>query len=129
MVTATVALASPAVAQDEAGHVSGDRWRDCDDCPEIVAIPAGTFTMGSPTSETGRYDREGPAHQVTIIKPFAIGIYEVTDEAGGQKVGGHRGSPRVRAGGHHGVEPSAQLEQVARTHVVAKESVHGLRSA
>ena len=53
----------------------------------------------------------------------------ITGEAGGRKVGVHRGTPRVRAGGHHGVEPATQLEQVAHPHVVAKESVHGLRSA
>ena len=78
LVTATVALACPVVAQDKADHASGDRWRDCDECPEIVAIPAGTFTMGSPASEEGRYEREGPTHRVTIIRPFAIGVYEVT---------------------------------------------------
>ena len=77
-VTVTVALAGTAVAQNETGRTSGERWRDCDECPEIVAIPAGTFTMGSPASEAGRYDREGPAHRVTITRPFAIGVYEVT---------------------------------------------------
>ena len=78
MVAATAALACSAVAQDGASHAPGDRWRDCDDCPEMVAVPAGTFTMGSPASEPGRYDREGPAHQVEIAAPFAIGVYEVT---------------------------------------------------
>ena len=75
MVAATAAIACPVIAQDPA---PGDRWRDCDDCPELVAVPAGTFTMGSPVSEQGRYDREGPAHEVTIAKPFAIGVYEIT---------------------------------------------------
>ena len=44
----------------------------------MVTIAAGTFTMGSPASEAGRYEREGPAHTVTITRPFAIGAYEVT---------------------------------------------------
>ncbi len=43
--------------------------------PELVAIPGGTFTMGS---ERGKPD-EGPAHQVTL-SPFAIGKYEVTNQ-------------------------------------------------
>jgi formylglycine-generating enzyme required for sulfatase activity len=75
---ATVALAGTAAAQDDGGRSTGDRWRDCDGCPEMVAIPAGTFSMGSPASEAGRYDREGPVHEVTISRPFAIGVYEVT---------------------------------------------------
>ena len=61
---ATIALAGTALAQSETDPAPGDRWRDCDECPEVVAIPAGTFTMGSPASEEGRYEREGPAHQV-----------------------------------------------------------------
>src|SRR5689334_2307685 len=44
---------------------------------EMVPIPGGTFTMGSPSSEPGRNDDEGPQHQVTL-KPFWMGKYEVT---------------------------------------------------
>ena len=36
---------------------------------EMVAIPGGTFVMGSPPGEPGRSDDEGPAHQVRIA-PF-----------------------------------------------------------
>ena len=35
----------------------------------LKEIPAGTFMMGSPTDETGRYDIE-QQHKVTISKPF-----------------------------------------------------------
>jgi len=35
-------------------------------------IPAGTFRMGSPTTETGRYDREGPQHEVTVTHGFEM---------------------------------------------------------
>ena len=34
--------------------------------------------MGSPSSEKGRYDDEGPVHEVTISKGFYLGKYEVT---------------------------------------------------
>jgi formylglycine-generating enzyme required for sulfatase activity len=44
---------------------------------EMVPIPAGTFTMGSPAGEPGRSDDEGPQHQVTI-RPFWMGKTEVT---------------------------------------------------
>ncbi|MGE3709024.1 MAG: SUMF1/EgtB/PvdO family nonheme iron enzyme [Hyphomicrobiaceae bacterium] len=54
-----------------------DSFRDCADCPEMVVVPAGSFMMGSPASEEGRRDNEGPQHRVTI-KPFAVGKFEVT---------------------------------------------------
>ena len=47
---------------------------------EFVLIPAGEFEMGSPSSETGRSDNEGPVHRVTISQTFYLGKYEVTQE-------------------------------------------------
>lgn len=44
---------------------------------ETVAIPGGSFLMGSPTSEKDRADNEGPQHQVTL-EPFWMGKCEVT---------------------------------------------------
>jgi formylglycine-generating enzyme required for sulfatase activity len=44
----------------------------------MIVIPAGSFMMGSPESETGRRPREGPQHEVTIAKPFAASKFEVT---------------------------------------------------
>jgi formylglycine-generating enzyme required for sulfatase activity len=56
----------------------GDRaFRECPDCPEMLGIPAGTFVMGSPPSEPGRFDTEGPQH-VVRIKAFALGKYDIT---------------------------------------------------
>ena len=52
--------------------------RDCPECPEMVVVPAGSFMMGSPSHEQGRYDEEGPVHEVRISAPFAAGRYEVT---------------------------------------------------
>jgi formylglycine-generating enzyme required for sulfatase activity len=56
----------------------GDVFQDCPDCPKMVVIPAGKFIMGSPASEKGRIDNEGPQREVTIRKPFAIGKFEIT---------------------------------------------------
>lgn len=42
---------------------------------EMVPIPGGTFTMGSPASEFGHKADEGPQHQVTI-RPFWMEKYE-----------------------------------------------------
>lgn len=47
---------------------------------EFVLIPAGEFKMGSPSSEEGRNDREGPVHTVTIEKAYYLGKYEVTQK-------------------------------------------------
>jgi len=47
---------------------------------KLVLIPAGKFLMGSPSGESGRYDREGPQRGVTLSKPFYMGVYEVTQE-------------------------------------------------
>jgi formylglycine-generating enzyme required for sulfatase activity/tRNA A-37 threonylcarbamoyl transferase component Bud32 len=44
----------------------------------FVLIPAGSFEMGSPDSEMGRGDDEGPVHTVEITKSFYLGTTEVT---------------------------------------------------
>ncbi|MDX2259326.1 MAG: SUMF1/EgtB/PvdO family nonheme iron enzyme [Hyphomicrobiaceae bacterium] len=56
----------------------GDTFRDCPTCPEMVVVPAGSFIMGSPESEAGHSQDEGPQREVTIARPFAVGKYEVT---------------------------------------------------
>ena len=45
----------------------------------LVKIPAGRFAMGSPTSEEGRYETEGPVHTVDVAE-FYLGVYPVTNE-------------------------------------------------
>ncbi|MBI3915626.1 MAG: formylglycine-generating enzyme family protein [Betaproteobacteria bacterium] len=61
-----------------AGAAPGTVFSDCPGCPEMVVIPPGTFTMGSPDSEQGRDADEGPQRQVTIARAFAAGRFEVT---------------------------------------------------
>jgi hypothetical protein len=41
----------------------GETFKDCDDCPEMVVVPAGEFTMGSPPDEKDHGDAEGSAAQ------------------------------------------------------------------
>jgi formylglycine-generating enzyme required for sulfatase activity len=48
------------------------------DIPGLVWIPAGTFTMGSPSSEQDRFPREGPETVVVITRGYYIGQHEVT---------------------------------------------------
>jgi formylglycine-generating enzyme required for sulfatase activity len=54
-------------------------FRECaKDCPEMVVVPSGEFTMGSPKTEEGRYNNEGPQHKVAIAKSFAVAKFDVT---------------------------------------------------
>ncbi len=85
-VQAPAASAEPAPVS--AGPLSPEReralpplahFRECaKGCPEMIAIPAGEFTMGSPATEAGRLDNEGPPHQVMIAAPFAASRFDVT---------------------------------------------------
>ena len=52
-------------------------FRDCEGCPEMVVVLAGTFRMGCASGQDCR-DTEKPVHRVTIAAPFAVGKYEVT---------------------------------------------------
>jgi sulfatase modifying factor 1 len=45
---------------------------------KLLLIPHGTFQMGSPAGEKGRYDDEDPRHEVQITKDFYLGRYAVT---------------------------------------------------
>ena len=64
--------------------------KDCDECPEMAVLPAGSFLMGSPPDpEPDPFSNvepvkiaensEMPQHRVNI-KSFLIGKYEVTQE-------------------------------------------------
>jgi hypothetical protein len=77
---------------------SGEWFCDIDGGPEMVAVPAGKFMMGSPETELGRYDSEGPQHEVTVAHPFAVGRHAVTrgQFAAFVKATGHKMSGRWR---------------------------------
>ena len=70
-----IAFAVPALAQERTER----EFQECTDCPVMVGIPAGRFVMGSPTSEPGRFDNEGPQHIVSV-RAFALGKFDVTSE-------------------------------------------------
>ena len=57
-----------------------DTFKECTDCPEMIVVPAGNFTMGSPETEKFRSYHEGPQHKVTIARPFAVSKFDVTFE-------------------------------------------------
>jgi formylglycine-generating enzyme required for sulfatase activity len=49
-------------------------FKDCTGCPQMVVIPAGEFTMGSPPSEL----QAETQHRVTLAYPFAVGKFAIT---------------------------------------------------
>ena len=81
--TSTQAVAQATAASRAAGTV----FRDCRACPEMVVLPAGSFTMGSSAEEKswaashggslGSVADEAPQHQVSLPS-FALGKYDVT---------------------------------------------------
>lgn len=53
----------------------------CQFCPELAVVPAGSFIMGSPSSEIryrGYDGREEPLHKVTIPHALAVGRFAIT---------------------------------------------------
>src|SRR5437762_879850 len=70
--------AAPLSPMQEKALKPKDTFKECANCPEMMVVPAGSFTMGSPTSEPGRSADEGPQHTVTIARPFGVGRFAVT---------------------------------------------------
>lgn len=108
LLSAVLILTRITFAQDTkkvaGANAPGNVFRDCPDCPEMVVIPAGSFTMGSSASEktwaaTHGLDAgfgaeisqhklslqdfasavadEAPQHKVSL-RSFALGKYDVT---------------------------------------------------
>jgi formylglycine-generating enzyme required for sulfatase activity len=77
-VLASARAEKPLSVDEERALKLKDTFRECEDCPEMVVVPAGAFTMGAPASEKGRAGDEGPQRVVTIGKAFAAGKLHVT---------------------------------------------------
>ncbi len=81
LLAATIATASAQTPlSPDAEHMlePGDHFFECYGCPTMVAVPAGTFLMGSLDNEPGHVSNESPRHRVTIARPFAVGRVTVT---------------------------------------------------
>jgi formylglycine-generating enzyme required for sulfatase activity len=75
----------PAATNYPVGYLSAvpsGGWTDEHKTTKLVMrkIPAGTFIMGSPTNELGRYDiySHETQHTVTLSRAFYLGVFEVT---------------------------------------------------
>ena len=78
LLVASLCECIPAGASEQPLKPGQSSFKDCADCPEMVVIPAGAFTMGSPQAEPGHQLTEAPQHKVTIEKPFAVSKFVVT---------------------------------------------------
>ncbi len=45
---------------------------------KLVLIPKGKFTMGAPETETGSPAKERPRREITLTRPYWLGVTEVT---------------------------------------------------
>ena len=61
----------------ERSHGAMRVTQDCPVCPRMVAVPGGSFVIGSPVDEPRRKKNESPQRQVTIA-PFAVSELEIT---------------------------------------------------
>ena len=77
---AALALPSAVSGQSDERMSPGDVLKDCEDCPELVVIPGGSFMMGTTISdrEVDLSRGEGPQVKVTLDYMFAAGRFEVT---------------------------------------------------
>jgi formylglycine-generating enzyme required for sulfatase activity len=69
---------SSAIATAAAAGATADTFRDCDVCPRMKTVPAGSFVQGLASAAEADQPAEAPARLVTIGAPFAIGAHETT---------------------------------------------------
>ena len=56
----------------------GKTFTDCEGCPALMVVPAAAFWQGSEENSPLALSMEKPHRLVTIDKPFAVSIYEIT---------------------------------------------------
>ena len=74
----------------------GRTFSDCNGCPQMVSLPAGTASLGAGESEKDARPNEKPQRPVTFSDMFAIGVKEVTfaEYSACVSDGGCSGQPR-----------------------------------
>ena len=68
---------SPQMPVRDTTDAPGESFQDCAECPAMVTVPAGSFTMGAPESEPFTITDERPQRTVSI-PAFAASAHEVT---------------------------------------------------
>jgi len=75
---ANVKASGPVLAQNGPGLAGLPRMITNTVGMSFGIVPPGRFQMGSPETEPGRRDHEGPQHEVVLKKPYYIGVHPVT---------------------------------------------------
>src|SRR5262245_25072878 len=76
--TLEMRIPKPLSRAEERALKPKDQFKECTGCPEMVVVPTGEFTMGSPDNEELRNEDESPQHQVRFTTRFAVGRFAVT---------------------------------------------------
>ena len=73
-------VVTTAATAAESSRAAGAMFRDCDDCPEMVVVPAGRFVMGTAAAPpaSGAQAAEADAVAIDLPRAFALGRFEVT---------------------------------------------------
>jgi formylglycine-generating enzyme required for sulfatase activity len=97
--TLTPRTMQPLSASEECALKPRDVFRECENCPEMVMVPAGEVLMGSDRDDIDggiAAANEGPQHKAVIKQPIAVGRFEVTRDqyaafvtSSGYKTGDH----------------------------------------
>jgi formylglycine-generating enzyme required for sulfatase activity len=74
---AATLIAASVLGQSRAAPKPGQTFQECRNCPEMVVLPAGKVTIGSPADEPLRRDNE-PQKEITFARVFAIAKTAVT---------------------------------------------------
>ena len=77
-----LALAAAFCAQGQTGTgrgtpKPGQTFTECRNCPQMMVLPAGKVTIGSPADEPLRRENE-PQKEITFARPFAMATTAVT---------------------------------------------------
>jgi formylglycine-generating enzyme required for sulfatase activity len=80
---------------------------------DMLWVPAGTFTMGSPTTEAGRQSDREDEHNVSLTKGFYLGKYEVTQAQYEAVIGSNPSEFIATGNGNRPVEKVSWTEAVA----------------
>jgi formylglycine-generating enzyme required for sulfatase activity len=72
-------LAWSATADSETAAL-GRYLRDCVDCPDLAEVDAGSFLMGAAPGDPAATDFEGPQTAVTLTRPIAMAVREVSHD-------------------------------------------------
>ncbi len=71
-------FARPLSRNEESAIRPMDHFKECEDCPEMVVVPAGQFIMGAADGESDSSSDERPQHRVSFARPFSVGRFPVT---------------------------------------------------